>query len=194
MILISFFNKNLSQAVEIMNNQLDLTITLPQICFTVFIIIAASTKDSEKVSRYKRLIKMDQKLKNEGSTLAKFSLELAKRLQIHRTSLLNQIKWKNRYQYISLMSDFIDDKIVVEQYISQFFDIEEKCATILLSLEKDSDKIENLNEPSKEFCQLLEKAYIDCQNFQSDVNLDGRASIFLRESARQTLLKLKKTI
>lgn len=184
--------KTIFQLVEITNNQFHFTVV--NFCFFGFLIVNELSRDSNRTAQYKKLITYEQKLNQQGATIADINFKTAKQLNYFRSILLNKIKWRNRYQYISLMSEFIEEQILVEQYINRFFDIEKKCQTILVNLEQDSDKIENLSKVSDEFSQLLQEASLDCQNFKSNGNSDNETTISLKKNVHRILLKLQKNI
>lgn len=90
------------------------------------------------------------------------------------------------------MHDFMDDQMSVEEYIYQFFELEKECKEILIRSEQNIDKIEQLNEVSDEFSQLLQEAYTDCQNFKSTINPQNKSSTLLKENVHRILSNLQK--
>lgn len=189
---ISIANENSNiffKAIEIIITQFH--ITGVSLCLFGFCIVSITSRESSRISRYKNFIKYEQAFQAQGRTLADFDPRLGRQLDQYRLTLLSQIKWSNKYKYISLMSDFVEDQILVEQYIKGFDKLEKECQTILISFEQDSDKIEKLSNVSREFSQLLQQAYIDCQNFESNINSKNSTTL-LKKKAHYILLKLQK--
>jgi len=189
---ISIANENSNiffKAIEIIITQFH--ITGLNLCLFGLCIVSILSRESYTISRYKDFIKYEQAFQAQGRTLADFDPRLGRQLDQYRVTLLNQIKWSNKYKYISLMSDFVEDQILVEQYIKEFDKLEKECQTILITLEQDSDKIEKLSNVSSKFSQLLQQAYIDCQNFESNIHSQNSTTL-LKKKVHHILLKLRK--
>lgn len=182
---------------DIFTTMLDITInqlhiTVVNLCLLGFCISRLLSRESERIEKYKTYILYEQRLNQKGKTLSDISHRAAKLLNLYRSMLLNQIKLRNKFRYISLMHDFMDDQMSVEEYIYQFFELEKECKEILIRSEQNIDKIEQLNEVPDEFSQLLQEAYTDCQNFKSTINPQNKSSTLLKENVHRILSKLQK--
>ena len=73
-------------------------------------------------------------------------------------SLLDHFKWEQKDRYFLLITNFLDKKINIDQYICQLFKLEYEIQNLVKELKLDFEKLKEFkpNSVSKGFSKLLE--------------------------------------
>ncbi len=112
-------------------------------------------------------------------------------------SLLDHFKWQQKDRYILLITNFLDEKINIDEYIFQLFKLEYEIENLVEELKLDFEKLEEFepNSISKGFSKLIGELRSDCRIFEADPDLRDDFEISetqLINGLREIFLKIQK--
>jgi hypothetical protein len=98
-------------------------------------------------TRHLELLKRSESFENLGKVFHREEFEKFSELCKSNGAISEYIQWKNRFQLASLMEEFLNRKITVEEFIDNFFLVLKKInkTTSQLILDLDSEKFEDFN-------------------------------------------------
>lgn len=122
---------------------------------------------------YLKLLKYEKELKSKGKSLSKENEQDYKKLIKYEVSLLDHFKWEQKDRYFLLITNFLDKKIDIDQYICQLFKLEYEIQNLVEELKLDFEKLKEFkpNSVSKGFSKLIEELCSDCRIFEPDPDL-----------------------
>ena len=117
---------------------------------------------------YLKLLKYEKELKLKGKSLSKENEQDYKKLLKYEVSLLDHFKWEQKDRYFLLITNFLDKKINIDQYICQLFKLEYEIQNLVEELKLDFEKLKEFkpNSVSKGFSKLIEELCSDCRIFE----------------------------
>jgi len=114
----------------------------------------------------------------------------------YRIEIFESIQWTNKSEYISLLTEFVEEEISEEQYFKKLYSIQKKFHRDLVELEMNLDRISRfkLDAAPRKFYRLIEQLYRDYRNFNNlKLTLpEKKASFKLKKDAKFILLQLKR--
>lgn len=122
---------------------------------------------------YLKLLKYEKELKLKGKSLSKENEQDYKKLLKYEVSLLDHFKWEQKDRYFLLITNFLDKKINIDQYICQLFKLDYEIQNLVEELKLDFEKLKEFkpNSVSKGFSKLIEELCSDCRIFEPDPDL-----------------------
>ena len=122
---------------------------------------------------YLKLLKYEKELKSKGKSLSKENEQDYKKLLKYEVSFLDHFKWEQKDRYFLLITNFLDKKIDIDQYICQLFKLEYEIQNLVEELKLDFEKLKEFkpNSVSKGFSKLIEELSSDCRIFEPDPDL-----------------------
>jgi hypothetical protein len=145
---------------------------------------------------YLKLLKYEKELKSKGKSLSKENEQDYKKLLKYEVSLLDHFKWEQKDRYFLLITNFLDKKIDIDQYICQLFKLGYEIQNLVEELKLDFEKLKEFkpNSVSKGLSKLIEKLCSDCRVVEPDPNLRGDFEISetqLINSLRKKFLQIQ---
>jgi hypothetical protein len=112
-------------------------------------------------------------------------------------SLLDHFRWEQKDLYYSLINNFLNEKIDIDQYISQLYKLQNETVNLVKELKLDFKKLKEFepNSVSKGFSLLTEMLCSDCRVFEPDPDLRADSDISeteLIDSVREIFLEIQK--
>ena len=140
--------------------------------------------------RYIELLKKDQSLESQNSSLYKEDRIEYRELLSYGIILENQILYNRRHDYISLIEKYVTNEIDSFILRWKFFQIEREDKKIQKDLEKNFEQLFNVSIDSKsaEFSTLLEDIAAACEFFDWTDETDERK---FRPYVEKTFLQMK---
>ena len=122
---------------------------------------------------YLKLLKYEKELKLKGKSILKENEQDYKKLLKYKVSLFDHFKWEQKHRYFLLITNFLDKKINIDQYICQLFKLEYEIQNLVEELKLDFEKLKEFkpNSVSKGFSKLIEELCSDCRIFEPDPDL-----------------------
>ena len=122
---------------------------------------------------YLELLKCEPALNLKGKSLSTENEQDYIKLLTYKTSLFDHFIWKQRNQYFLLITNFLDKKINIDQYISQSFEPKDEIEKLVKELKLDLEKLQEFepNLVSKGFSKPIADLCSDCRIFEPDLNL-----------------------
>ena len=68
---------------------------------------------------YLKLFKYNEELKSKGKSFSKENMQEYMEFLSYEVSLLDHFNWEQKDRYSLLISNFLDEKITIDQYICQ---------------------------------------------------------------------------
>ena len=145
---------------------------------------------------YLKLLKYDKELRLKGKSLSKENEKDYRKLLKYEVTLLDHFNWKQKDQYFLLITNFLDKKIDINEYISQLFKLESEIQNLVEELKLDFEKLKEFkpNSVSKGFSKLIEELCSDCRIFEPDPDLRDDFDVSetqLRNGLREIFLKIQ---
>lgn len=149
-------------------------------------------------TKYLKLFQYKNRLKKEGKSLSKENFEEYLNLLTYEVLILDHLRWEQRNRYFSLMKNFIDKKIDVDEYISQLFELKDETQKVTEELEADFEKLKDFepNPFSKRFSKFPAELSSDCEVFEPDSVLREDFEISkeeLRNCVKKTFSEIQKS-
>ena len=128
---------------------------------------------------YFRLLEYEKKLKLEGKNLLKENEEDFKKLLAYQVSFLDHFRWKQKNRYFLLITNFLDKKIDLEQYMCELYELQRETRNQVDQLKSDLEKLKKFepNSSSKGFSMLIEYLCSDCRVCEPDPELRDDSEI-----------------
>lgn len=125
---------------------------------------------------YLKLVKYEQELKSEGKTLSQENWEDYIKLIQYELVILDHLNWKEKSRYFLLITNFLDKKIDIHEYIPQFYELEFEMQSLVKELKLDFEKLKEFepNSVSKGFSKLIENWCNNCRIFEPDPDLQDK--------------------
>lgn len=122
---------------------------------------------------YLELLKCEQALNLNGKSLSIENESDYLKLVTYEISLFDHFAWQQRNRYFALITNFLEKKINIDQYITQLFELENEIENLVEELKLDLDKLQEFkpNLVSKGFSKPIEDLCSDCRIFEPDSNL-----------------------
>lgn len=145
---------------------------------------------------YLKLLKYEKELKAKGKILLKENEKEYRNLIKYEVSLLNHFKWEQKHRYFLLITNLLDKKIDVDEYISQLLKLEHETQSLAEELKLDFEKLKEFepNSGSKGFSKFIEELCSDCRIFESDPDLRDDFEISekqLRNGVKKIFLQIQ---
>lgn len=142
---------------------------------------------------YFKLLECEQKLKKIGECL---SLEKEKKLLNYQNQISDHFRWEQKNHFIEVMVDFLEDKIDLDQYIDQFYEIDSQIEESKRKLKSDFEKLRAFepDQRSKGFAILIENLFSDIRILEPDEDLrteDEISEKSLRDGIKKFLPKIQ---
>lgn len=133
------------------------------------------------------------KLKNDGK---QFSTENRAQLARYEARIFEHFRWKEKDTFIESLVSMLENKIDIDTYINQLYELENlvnKSKNLLLA---DSEKLQTFEpDPRSEgFGVLIENLFSDIRVFEPDTDLrteDEISEKILRKGAKEFLGKIQ---
>jgi len=124
-------------------------------------------------ANYLKLLKYQNELKLKGKTLSEENEEDYIKLITYEVSLLYHFRWEQKDRYFLLMTNFLDKKIDVDQYLCQLFELEHEVQNLVEKLKLDFEKLKEFepNSVSEEFSKPIDELLSDYRVFEPDPDL-----------------------
>jgi hypothetical protein len=123
--------------------------------------------DSDQYTEYLKLLRLEQELKTKNQTL---SLNERKQMAKYAIRIFDHFRWQEKNNFIEVMSNFLENKISLDQYIDQFWQIEFQSERNEKKLVSDFKRLERF-EPdvrSVGFSSLIEYLLSDIRLLEED--------------------------
>jgi len=123
--------------------------------------------------KYLELLKYEQALNVNGKSLSIENEPDYIKLITYEINFFDHFKWKKRNQYFSLITNLLEKRINIDQYITQLFKLENEIQNLVEELKLDLDKLQEFepNLVSKGFSKPIADLCSDCRIFEPDSNL-----------------------
>jgi hypothetical protein len=121
-------------------------------------------KNHFNIVEYIKLLEKEKILATNGYSLHSENEEENSRLLSHRITLDDQICYSNRYEYKSLIKDYISEKISTLAFISVFLKLFRIDRDRLEPIEKDFKGLSTflIDSKSKNFATFISEIFEDC--------------------------------
>lgn len=141
-----------------------------------------------------KLINQKKEFEKNGKM---FPLEKEKELAIYRTQISDHFRWEQKDEFIETMVNLLENKINLNKYIDQFYQIQNHINQSKNSLHSNLDKLATfeVDPRSKGFSGLIENLFSDIRTFEPDDNLrteDEISEESLRKGVKEFLSKIQK--
>lgn len=124
------------------------------------------------------------------------SLENRRKLANYQGRIVDHFRWEKKNQFLGLISSFLENKITIESYMDQFFELEDQVQESITIWKSNSEQLKAF-EPSLKsegFAVWIENLLSDIRLFEPDAELRASDEISekeFRNGAEQFLPKIK---
>lgn len=142
--------------------------------------------DNYSKIRYLELVRQAEILKKKGVSLGEEDRDKYLELLNYEVELSNQIYWKNRKEYFSIMNNFINGKLTAEDFMDEF----------LCLWEKDQDTALIYCEPNrtaKGFADRMDQVFFCCEDFEPEAQENEQyGEKWLKDLVSNILIQIQK--
>ena len=128
--------------------------------------------------RHIELLKRSQNLKNQGKIFFYENQEEDFELSEYQIAVEKHIFWEDRYQVLSLLEDFLNNKIDGEEFCDRVYGLRHKLRRtsekFKLELISNSETMKNFkpDERSEKLSGFLTSLYCECEHFDEEYESD----------------------
>lgn len=126
--------------------------------------------DNFQKNQYFELLKKDQKMIEEGSSLYQENIREYGELISYGALLWSQVLYSQRNDYISLIEKYLTKEIDAFSLKYKFFELQRIGRKITNNIQKDFEKLSkiSIDPKSDEFSNMIERMFGECENFESE--------------------------
>lgn len=132
---------------------------------------------------YLKLLRLEQKLKNRNQIL---SLNERKKIAKYNRQILDHFRWQQRNNFIEVMSNFLGNKISLDQYVDKFWEVESQSRENQEKLVSDFKCLETFKPDVRSvgFAILIENLLSDIRLLEEDESVRTSDEISSEELIR----------
>jgi hypothetical protein len=126
--------------------------------------------DSDQYTEYLKLLRLEEELKTKNQTL---SLNERKQIPEYNCQIVDHFRWQEKNNFIEVMSNFLENKISLDQYIDQFWETEFQSQANQQKLVSDFKRLERFNPDVRSvgFARLIENLLSDIRLLEKDESI-----------------------
>ena len=143
--------------------------------------------------RYLELLKFSDDLKANGKFMYDENREAYSQFLKLQILIDDHFLWEKRYEILSLINDFVEEKIDAKKFSNKLFSINRQNEAFSTAFQTNLEMLSNF-EPALEsegFCNLVENLISDCEVLEIEAEKDEPLNKeWLRNSAKNTISKI----